>query len=166
LKQNTYSVQAKHTMWRKGYKGLEKKGNKIAQGVEVARQMQQDGSLKNVDFKNIDELIAKLNKLPAQTDEYAKTLEEIVPLWEEIKTKVDAVNDAENKAIKQASARIAGASAVNKAMDSNQSLIGKVKSNNGTDKNFYSQLKEKQDKLSNLLTSVEGETDPVQAAKT
>lgn len=166
LKQNTYSVQAKHTMWRKGYKGLEKKGNKIAQGVEIARQMQQDGTLKDVDFKNIDELIAKLNKLPAQTGEYAKTLEEIIPIWEEIKKKVDAVNDAENKAIKQASARIAGASAVNKAMDSNQSLIGKVKSNNGTDKNFYSQLKEKQDKLSNLLTSVEGETDPVQAAKT
>ena len=87
-------------MWRKGYKGLEKKGNKIAQGVEVARQMQQDGSLKNVDFKNIDELIAKLNKLPAQTDEYAKTLEEIVPLWEEIKTKVDAVNDAENSLLR------------------------------------------------------------------
>ena len=166
LKQNTYSVQAKHTMWRKGYKGLEKKGNKIAQGVEIARQMQQDGTLNDVDFKNIDELIAKLNKLPAQTGEYAKTLEEIIPIWEEIKKKVDAVNDAENKAIKQASARIAGASAVNKAMDSNQSLIGKVKSNNGTDKNFYSQLKEKQDKLSNLLTSVEGETDPVQAAKT
>lgn len=40
LKQNTYSVQAKHTLWRKGYKGLEKKGNKIAQGVEIARQMQ------------------------------------------------------------------------------------------------------------------------------
>lgn len=166
LKQNTYSVQAKHTLWRKGYKGLEKKGNKIAQGVEIARQMQQDGSLKDVDFKNIDELIAKLNKLPAQTNEYAKTLEEIIPLWEEIKIKVDAVNDAENKAIKQASARIAGASAVNKAMNSNQSLIGKVKSNNGTDKNFYSQLKEKQDKLSNLLTSVEEGTDPVQAAKT
>lgn len=166
LKQNTYSVQAKHTLWRKGYKGLEKKGNKIAQGVEIARQMQQDGSLKDVDFKNIDELIAKLNRLPAQTDEYAKTLKEIVPIWEEIKIKVDAVNDAENKAIKQASARIAGASAVNKAMNSNQSLIGKVKSNNGTNKNFYSQLKEKQDKLSNLLTSVEGETDPVQAAKT
>lgn len=166
LKQNTYSVQAKHTLWRKGYKGLEKKGNKIAQGVEIARQMQQDGTLKDVDFKNIDELIAKLNKLPAQTGEYAKTLEEIIPIWEEIKIKVDAVNDAENKAIKQASARIAGASAVNKAMNSNQSLIGKVKSNNGTDKNFYSQLKEKQDKLSNLLTSVEGETDPVQAAKT
>ena len=155
LKQKTYSVQAKHTMWRKGYKGLEKKGNKIAQGVEVARQMQQDGSLKDVDFKNIDKLIAKLNKLPAQTDEYAKTLEEIVPLWEEIKTKVDAVNDAENKAIKQASARIAGASAVNKAIDSNQSLMGKVKNNNGTDKVFYSRLNEKQDKLSNLLTSVE-----------
>lgn len=166
LKQNTYSVQAKHTLWRKGYKGLEKKGNKIAQGVEIARQMQQDGTLKDVDFKNIDELIAKLNKLPAQTDEYAKTLEEIIPIWEEIKIKVDAVNDAENKAIKQASARIAGASAVNKAMNSNQSLIGRVKSNNGTDKNFYSQLKEKQDKLSSLLTSVEGETDPVQAAKT
>lgn len=166
LKQNTYSVQAKHTLWRKCYKGLEKKGNKIAQGVEIARQMQQDGSLKDVDFKNIDELIAKLNRLPAQTDEYAKTLKEIVPIWEEIKIKVDAVNDAENKAIKQASARIAGASAVNKAMNSNQSLIGKVKSNNGTNKNFYSQLKEKQDKLSNLLTSVEGETDPVQAAKT
>lgn len=166
LKQNTYSVQAKHTLWRKGYKGLEKKGNKIAQGVEIARQMQQDGTLKDVDFKNIDELIAKLNKLPAQTSEYAKTLEEIIPIWEEIKIKVDAVNDAENKAVKQASARIAGASVVNKAMGSNQSLIGKVKSNNGTDKNFYSQLKEKQDKLSNLLTSVEGETDPVQAAKT
>lgn len=166
LKQNTYSVQAKHTLWRKGYKGLEKKGNKIAQGVEIARQRQQDGTLKDVDFKNIDELIAKLNKLPAQTSEYAKTLEEIIPIWEEIKIKVDAVNDAENKAVKQASARIAGASVVNKAMGSNQSLIGKVKSNNGTDKNFYSQLKEKQDKLSNLLTSVEGETDPVQAAKT
>ena len=50
-----------------------------------------DGTLKDVDFKNIDELIAKLNKLPAQTDEYAKTLEEIIPIWEEIKIKVDAV---------------------------------------------------------------------------
>lgn len=88
LKQNTYSVQAKHTMWRKGYKGLEKKGNKIAQGVEIARQMQQDGTLNDVDFKNIDELIAKLNKLPAQTGEYAKTLEEIIPIWEEIKKRL------------------------------------------------------------------------------
>lgn len=166
LKQNTYSVQAKHTLWRKGYKGLEKKGNKIAQGVEVARQMQQDGSLSDVDFKNINELIARLSKLPAQTDEYAKTLEEISPLWEEIKKKVDAVNDAENKAVKQASVRIAGTSAVNKAMESNQLLMGKVRGNNGTDKTFYSQLKEKQDKLENLLTEVSGTTDPMQAAKT
>lgn len=166
LKQNTYAVQAKHALWRKGYKGLEKKGNKIAQGVEIARQMQQDGSLQDVDFKNIDELIAKLNKLPAQTDEYAKTLEEISPIWEEIKKKVEAVNDAESKAIKQASTRIAGTSTVNNAMESNQLLMGKVRGNNGTDKTFYSQLKEKQDKLKNLLTEVSGTTDSVQAAKT
>lgn len=165
LRQDSYAVQAKHTLWRKGYKGLEKKGNQIAQGVEVARQMHADGSLHDIDFKNIDELIAKLNKLPAQTDEYAKTLEEISPLWEEIKKKVDAVNESEKQVTKQANAKISGKRSVNDALNQNGDLMGKVKRNNGVDKYFYSQLSEKQKKLESLLREVDSSTDPVQAAK-
>ena len=45
------------------YAAKDKIQNKIAQGVEIARQMQQDGTLKDVDFKNIDELIAKKREI-------------------------------------------------------------------------------------------------------
>lgn len=165
LRQDSYAVQAKHTLWRKGYKGLEKKGNQIAQGVEVARQMQEDGSLQGVDFKNIDELIAKLNTLPAQSDAYAETLKEIDTLWQEIKKKVDAVNESEKKAANRADTKISGIKAVNKALDQNTSLMGKVRNNNGADKDWYSQLDEKQKKLEALRAGIESSDDPVQVAK-
>ena len=165
LRQDSYAVQAKHTLWRKGYKGLEKKGNQIAQGVEVARQMQEDGSLQGVDFKNIDELIAKLNTLPAQSDTYAETLKEIDTLWQEIKKKVDAVNESEKQAANRADTKISGIKAVNKALDQNTSLMGKVRNNNGADKDWYSQLDEKQKKLEALRAGIESSDDPVQVAK-
>lgn len=165
LRQDSYAVQAKHTLWHKGYKGLEKKGNQIAQGVEVARQMQEDGSLQGVDFKNIDELIAKLNTLPAQSDTYAETLKEIDTLWQEIKKKVDAVNESEKQAANRADTKIPGIKAVNKALDQNTSLMGKVRNNNGADKDWYSQLDEKQKKLEALRTEIESSDDPVQVAK-
>lgn len=165
LKQDSYAIQATHTLWRKGYKGLEKKGNQIAQGVEVARQMQEDGSLQGVDFKNIDELIAKLNMLPAQNDTYAETLKEIDTLWQEIKKKVDAVNESEKKAANRADTKISGIKAVNKVLDQNTSLMGKVRNNNGTDKDWYSQLDEKQKKLEALRVEIESSDDPVQVAK-
>lgn len=165
LKQDSYAIQAKHTLWRKGYKSLEKKGNQIAQGVEVARQMQEDGSLQGVDFKNIDELIAKLNTLPAQSDAYAETLKEIDTLWQGIKKKVDAVNESEKKAANRADTKISGIKAINKALDQNTSLMGKVKNNNGENKDWYSQLDEKQKKLEALRAEIESSDDPVQVAK-
>ncbi len=165
LRQDSYAVQAKHTLWRKGYKGLEKKGTQIAQSVEVARQMQEDGSLQGVEFKNIDELIAKLNTLPAQSDTYAETLKEIDTLWQEIKKKVDAVNESEKQAANRAYAKISGTKAVNTVLDKNAGLMEKVKGNNGTDKDWYSQLEEKQKKLEALRAEIESSDDPVQAAK-
>ncbi len=165
VKQDQYKVQAQYSIWRKGYKNLEKKGNQIAQGVEVARQMQEDGSLQGVDFKNIDELIAKLNTLPAQNDAYAETLKEIDTLWQEIKKKVDAVNESEKQAANRDYAKISGTKAVNTALDKNAGLMEKVKGNNGTDKDWYSQLEEKQKKLEALRAEIESSDDPVQAAK-
>ena len=165
LRQDSYAVQAKHTLWRKGYKGLEKKGNQIARGVEVARQMQEDGSLQGVDFKNIDELIAKLNTLPAQSDTYAETLKEIDTLWQEIKKKVDAVNESEKQAANRADTKISGIKAINKALDQNTGLMVKVRNNNGTNKDWYSQLDEKQKKLEALRAGIESSDDPVQVAK-
>ena len=165
IKQDQYKVQAQYSIWRKGYKNLEKKGTQIAQGVEVARQMQEDGSLQDVDFKNIDELIAKLNTLPAQNDAYAETLKEIDTLWQEIKKKVDAVNESEKQAANRADTKISGIKAINKALDQNTSLMGKVRNNNGADKDWYSQLDEKQKKLEALRTEIESSDDPVQVAK-
>lgn len=165
IKQDQYKVQAQYSIWRKGYKNLEKKSTQIAQGVEVARQIQEDGSLQGVDFKNIDELIAKLNTLPAQSDTYAETLKEIDTLWQEIKKKVDAVNESEKQAANRADTKISGIKAVNKALDQNTSLMGKVRNNNGADKDWYSQLDEKQKKLEALRAEIESSDDPVQVAK-
>lgn len=165
LRQDSYAVQAKHTLWRKGYKGLEKKGNQIAQGVEVARQMQEDGSLQGVDFKNIDELIAKLNTLPAQSDTYAETLKEIDTLWQEIKKKVDAVNESEKQAVKKQTAKIRDVKNILTAQRQNKNLIETVRGNNGSGEEFYSQLSEKQSKLNLLFEAIDGASDSEQALK-
>ena len=165
LKQDSYAIQAKHTLWRKGYKGLEKKGNQIAQGVEVARQMQEDGSLQGVDFKNIDELIAKLNTLPAQSDAYAETLKEIDTLWQAIKKQVDAVNESEKQAAKKQTAKIRDVKNILTAQRQNKNLIETVRGNNGSSEEFYSQLSEKQSKLSLLFEAIDGASDSEQALK-
>lgn len=165
LKQDSYAVQAKHTLWHKGYKGLEKKGNQIAQGVEVARQMQEDGSLQDVDFKNIDELIEKLNALPAQSDTYAETLKEIDTLWQEIKKKVDAVNESEKQAAKKQTAKIRDVKNILTAQRQNKNLIETVRGNNGSGEEFYSQLSEKQSKLNLLFEAIDGASDSEQALK-
>ena len=165
LKQDSYAVQAKHTLWRKGYKGLEKKGTQIAQGIEVARQMQEDGSLQDVDFKNIDELIAKLNTLPAQSDTYAETLKEIDTLWQEIKKQVDAVNESEKQAAKKQTAKIRDVKNILTAQRQNKNLIETVRGNNGSSEEFYSQLSEKQSKLNLLFEAIDGASDSEQALK-
>lgn len=165
LKQDSYAIQAKHTLWRKGYKGLEKKGNQIAQGVEVARQMQEDGSLQGVDFKNIDELIAKLNTLPAQSDAYAETLKEIDTLWQEIKKQVDTVNESEKQAAKKQTAKIRDVKNILTAQRQNKNLIETVRGNNGSGEEFYSQLSEKQSKLNLLFEAIDGASDSEQALK-
>lgn len=165
LKQDSYVVQAKHTLWRKGYKGLEKKGTQIAQGVEVARQMQEDGSLQDIDFKNIDELIAKLNTLPAQSDTYAETLKEIDTLWQEIKKQVDAVNESEKQAAKKQTAKIRDVKNILTAQRQNKNLIETVRGNNGSGEEFYSQLSEKQSKLNLLFEAIDGASDSEQALK-
>ena len=165
LKQDSYAIQAKHTLWRKGYKGLEKKGNQIAQGVEVARQMQEDGSLQDIDFKNIDELITKLNTLPAQSDTYAETLKEIDALWQEIKKKVDAVNESEKQAAKKQTAKIRDVKNILTAQRQNKNLIETVRGNNGSGEEFYSQLSEKQSKLNLLFEAIDGASDSEQALK-
>lgn len=166
LKQDSYAVQAKHTLWHKSYKGLEKKGTQIAQGVEVARQMQEDGSLQDIDFKNIDELIAKLNTLPAQSDTYAETLKEIDTLWQEIKKQVDAVNESEKQAAKKQTAKIRDVKNILTAQRQNKNLIETVRGNNGSSEEFYSQLSEKQSKLSLLFEAIDGTSDSEQALKT
>lgn len=165
LKQDSYAVQAKHTLWHKGYKGLEKKGTQIAQGVEVARQMQEDGSLQDIDFKNIDELIAKLNTLPAQSDTYAETLKEIDALWQEIKKEVDAVNESEKQAAKKQTAKIRDVKNILTAQRQNKNLIETVRGNNGSGEKFYSQLSEKQSKLNLLFEAIDGASDSEQALK-
>nr|DAH32159.1 MAG TPA: minor tail protein [Caudoviricetes sp.] len=165
LKQDSYAVQAKHTLWHKGYKGLEKKGAQIAQGVEVARQMQEDGSLQDIDFKNIDELIAKLNTLHAQSDTYAETLKEIDALWQEIKKKVDAVNESEKQAAKKQTAKIRDVKNILTAQRQNKNLIETVRGNNGSGEEFYSQLSEKQSKLNLLFEAIDGASDSEQALK-
>lgn len=165
LRQDSYAVQAKHALWRKGYKGLEKKGTQIAQGVEVARQMQEDGSLQDVDFKNIDELIAKLNTLPAQSDAYAETLKEIDTLWQAIKKQVDAVNESEKQAAKKQTAKIRDVKNILTAQRQNKNLIETVRGNNGSSEEFYSQLSEKQSKLSLLFEAIDGASDSEQALK-
>lgn len=165
IKQDQYKVQAQYSIWRKGYKNLEKKGNQIAQGVEVARQMQEDGSLQGVDFKNIDELIAKLNTLPAQNDAYAETLKEIDALWQEIKKQVDAVNESEKQAAKKQTAKIRDAKNILTAQRQNKNLIETVRGNNGSGEEFYSQLSEKQSKLNLLFEAIDGASDSKQALK-
>lgn len=165
LRQDSYAVQAKHTLWRKGYKGLEKKGTQIAQGVEVARQMQEDGSLQDIDFKNIDELIAKLNTLSAQSDTYAETLKEIDILWQEIKKQVDAVNESEKQAAKKQTAKIRDVKNILTAQRQNKNLIETVRGNNGSGEEFYSQLSEKQSKLNLLFEAIDGASDSEQALK-
>ena len=51
LKRESYKANAQYTIWKSNYKKLEREGIKIAEGVEVARQMQADGSLQNVKYR-------------------------------------------------------------------------------------------------------------------
>ena len=165
LKRESYKANAQYTIWKSNYKKLEREGIKIAEGVEVARQMQADGSLQNVKFDGIDNLLKQLNELEPQTDAYKEKLVEARKIWEEIERKVKAVEETEKQAAKRADAKISGKRAVNDAMRQNGDLMGKVKGNNGSDKIFYSQLEEKQKKLELLLAEIDSSTDPVQAAK-
>ena len=123
------------------------------------------GSLQGVDFKNIDELIAKLNTLPAQSDTYAETLKEIDTLWQEIKKKVDAVNESEKQAAKKQTAKIRDVKNILTAQRQNKNLIETVRGNNGSGEKFYSQLSEKQSKLNLLFEAIDGASDSEQALK-
>lgn len=65
----------------------------------------------------------------------------------------------------RADSKISGIKAINKALDQNTSLMGKVRNNNGENKDWYSQLDEKQKKLEALRAEIESSDDPVQVAK-
>ena len=121
--------------------------------------------MQDVDFKNIDELIAKLNTLPAQSDAYAETLKEIDTLWQEIKKKVDAVNESEKQAVKKQTAKIRDVKNILTAQRQNKNLIETVRGNNGSGEVFYSQLSEKQSKLNLLFEAIDGASDSEQALK-
>lgn len=60
LKRESYKANAQYTIWKSNYKKLEREGIKIAEGVEVARQMQADGSLQNVKFDGMANSVSEL----------------------------------------------------------------------------------------------------------
>lgn len=165
LRQDSYAVQAKHTLWRKGYKGLEKKGNQIAQGVEVARQMQEDGSLQGVNFGNIDKLIAELNTLPAQSEKYAEKLKEVDTLWQEIKKQVDAVNESEKQAVKQSTQKYSDLNKIVQAKQENSNQILFAHRNHGQNNDFYNQLLKRNSLYESLYKTIDSMDDSKIAVK-
>lgn len=165
LKRESYKANAQYTIWKNNYKKLEREGIKIAEGVEVARQMQADGSLQNVKFDSIDNLLRQLNELKPQTDAYKEKLVEVKKIWEEIERKVKAVEEAENQAAKRESTKAANLTSVGNAISQNRATMKDVQKNYGTDYSFYGKLQEKDSKLKTLLDKVNESSDPVSAAK-
>lgn len=165
LKRESYKANAQYTIWKSNYKKLEREGIKIAEGVEVARQMQTDGSLQNVKFDSIDNLLRQLNELEPQTDAYKEKLVEVKKIWEEIERKVKAVEEAENQAAKRESTKISNLKSVSDAISQNRATMKDVQKNYGTDYSFYGKLQEKDSKLKTLLDTVNESSDPVSAAK-
>jgi TP901 family phage tail tape measure protein len=165
LKRESYKANAQYTIWKSNYKKLEREGIKIAEGVEVARQMQADGSLQNVKFDGIDNLLKQLNELEPQTDAYKEKLVEVKKIWEEIERKVKAVEEAEKQAAKRESTKAANLTSVGNAISQNRATMKDVQKNYGTDYSFYGKLQEKDSKLKTLLDTVNESSDPVSAAK-
>lgn len=165
LKRESYKANAQYTIWKSNYKKLEREGIKIAEGVEVARQMQTDGSLQNVKFDSIDNLLRQLNELEPQTDAYKEKLVEVKKIWEEIERKVKAVEEAENQAAKRESTKISNLKSVSDAISQNRATMKDVQKNYGTDYSFYGKLQEKDSKLKTLLDTINESSDPVSAAK-
>lgn len=165
LKRESYKANAQYTIWKSNYKKLEREGIKIAEGVEVARQMQADGSLQNVKFDGIDNLLKQLNELEPQTDAYKEKLVEVKKIWEEIERKVKAVEEAEKQAAKRESTKAANLTSVGNAISQNRATMKDVQKNYGTNYSFYGKLQEKDSKLKTLLDKVNESSDPVSAAK-
>lgn len=165
LKRESYKANAQYTIWKSNYKKLEREGIKIAEGVEVARQMQTDGSLQNVKFDGIDNLLTQLNELEPQTDAYKEKLVEVKKIWEEIERKVKAVEEAEKQAAKRESTKAANLDSVGNAISQNRATMKDVQKNYGTDYSFYGKLQEKDSKLKTLLDTVNESSDPVSGAK-
>ena len=165
LKRESYKANAQYTIWKSNYKKLEHEGIKIAEGVEVARQMQADGSLQNVKFDGIDNLLKQLNELEPQTDAYKEKLVEVKKIWEEIERKVKAVEEAEKQAAKRESTKAANLDSVGNAISQNRATMKDVQKNYGTDYSFYGKLQEKDSKLKTLLDTVNKSSDPVSGAK-
>lgn len=165
LKRESYKANAQYTIWKSNYKKLEREGIKIAEGVEVARQMQADGSLQNVKFDGIDNLLRQLNELEPQTDAYKEKLVEVKKIWEEIERKVKAVEEAEKQAAKRESTKISNLKSVSDAISQNRATMKDVQKNYGNDYSFYGKLQEKDSKLKTLLDTVNESSDPVSAAK-
>ena len=165
LKRESYKANAQYAIWKSNYKKLEREGIKIAEGVEVARQMQADGSLQNVKFDGIDNLLKQLNELEPQTDAYKGKLVEVKKIWEEIERKVKAVEEAEKQAAKRESTKAANLTSVGNAISQNRATMKDVQKNYGTNYSFYGKLQEKDSKLKTLLDTVNESSDPVSAAK-
>lgn len=165
LKRESYKANAQYTIWKSNYKKLEREGIKIAEGVEVARQMQTDGSLQNVKFDSIDNLLRQLNELEPQTDAYKEKLVEVKKIWEEIERKVKAVEEAEKQAAKRESTKAGNLTSIGNAISQNRATMKDVQKNYGTDYSFYGKLQEKDSKLKTLLDTVNESSDPVSGAK-
>ena len=165
LKRESYKANAQYTIWKSNYKKLEREGIKIAEGVEVARQMQADGSLQNVKFDGIDNLLKQLNELEPQTDAYKEKLIEVKKIWEEIERKVKAVEESEKQAAKRESTKAGNLTSIGNAISQNRATMKDVQKNYGTDYSFYGKLQEKDSKLKTLLDTVNESSDPVSGAK-
>ena len=165
LKRESYKANAQYTIWKSNYKKLEREGIKIAEGVEVARQMQADGSLQNVKFNGIDNLLKQLNELEPQTDAYKEKLVEVKKIWEEIERKVKAVEESEKQAAKRESTKAGNLTSIGNAISQNRATMKDVQKNYGTDYSFYGKLQEKDSKLKTLLDTVNESSDPVSGAK-
>lgn len=165
LKRESYKANAQYTIWKSNYKKLKREGIKIAEGVEVARQMQADGSLQNVKFDGIDNLLKQLNELEPQTDAYKEKLVEVKKIWEEIERKVKAVEESEKQAAKRESTKAGNLTSIGNAISQNRATMKDVQKNYGTDYSFYGKLQEKDSKLKTLLDTVTESSDPVSGAK-
>ena len=165
LKRESYKANAQYAILKSNYKKLEREGIKIAEGVEIARQMQADGSLQNVKFDGIDNLLKQLNELEPQTDAYKEKLVEVKKIWEEIERKVKAVEESETQAAKRESTKAANLKSVSDAISQNRATMKDVQKNYGTNYSFYGKLQEKDSKLKTLLDIVNESSDPVSAAK-